>query len=383
MENSKECPQITPRRWLFLPTLDYYILREFMIHLSVLMLAFVLLFIIGDVFNDLSDFLDAKTSFSIMANYFLLKLPGNIRFILPISVLLACMWTMAKFGKNMEVTAMRASGISLFRCGGSVLAVGLFVTGINFWFNENLVPNTDREAEVLKTAMTNRSRQKTMELQRMLTFRSPDKERTWLFRSFNANGEHEYVTLKSFRPDGSLAWDITAQTTRFIPKKGWVFEKVSYTPYSLDGLMPKSSQHLGSFEKSLKEVPETPEDIINAVKDVEELPMWVIVDILHKTKNMASRCEAIFLTVLYYRIAFPWSCFLAVFLGLPLATKNERSGIMLAVISATALIVVYMIASQICLVLGKQGIINPLIAGLGPTAGFIIFGWYNVIKSRS
>ena len=147
--------------------------------------------------------------------------------------------------------------------------------------------------------------------------------------------------------------------------------------------MPKSSQHLGSFEKSLKEVPETPEDIINAVKDVEELPMWVIVDILHKTKNMASRCEAIFLTVLYYRIAFPWSCFLAVFLGLPLATKNERSGIMLAVISATALIVVYMIASQICLVLGKQGIINPLIAGLGPTAGFIIFGWYNVIKSRS
>ncbi|MFA6104508.1 MAG: LptF/LptG family permease [Victivallaceae bacterium] len=382
MENRKESPKITPRRWLFLPTLDYYILREFMIHLSVLMLAFVLLFIIGDVFNDLSDFLDAKTPLGVMANYFLLKLPGNIRFILPISILLACMWTMAKFGKNMEVTAMRASGVSLFRCGGPVLVVGLIVTGINFWFNESLVPNTDREAEVLKSAMT-RSRQRSTELQRMLTFRSPDKERTWLFKSFKANGEHEYVTLKSFRPDGSLAWDITAQTSRFVPKNGWVFERVSYTPYSLDGLMPKSSQRFDRIEKSLKEVPETPEDIINAVKDVEELPMWVIVDILHKTKNMAARCEAIFLTVLYYRIAFPWSCFLAVFLGLPLATKNERSGIMLAVISATALIIVYMVASQICLVLGKQGIINPMIAGLGPTAGFIIFGWYNVIKSRA
>jgi lipopolysaccharide export system permease protein len=382
MENIKECPKITPRRWWFLPTLDYYILREFMIHMSVLMLAFVILFIIGDVFNDLSDFLDAKSSFSVIANYFLLKLPGNIRFILPISVLLACMWTMAKFGKNMEVTAMRASGVSLFRCGGSVLLVGLIVTGINFWFNENLIPSTEREAEILKTAMTH-SRQNSLGFQKMLTFRSPDKERTWLFKAFKTNGEHESVTLKSFRPDGSLAWDITAQTTRFIPKKGWIFEKVSYTPYSMDGLMPKSSQRFSSIEKSLKEVPETPEDIMNAVKDVEELPMWVIVDILRKTKNMAARCEAIFLTVLYNRMAFPWSCFLAVFLGLPLAIKNERSGIMMAVISATALIIVYMIASQICLVLGKQGIINPIIAGLGPTAGFILFGWYNVVKSRS
>ena len=382
MENSKECPKITPRSWWFLPTLDYYVLREFMIHMSVLMLAFVLLFIIGDVFNDLSDFLEAKSPLSVMANYFLLKLPGNIRFVLPISVLLACMWTMAKFGKNMEVTAMRASGLSLSRCGGSVLVVGLIVTGINFWFNESLVPNTEREAEILKAAMTH-ARGKTLEYQKMLTFRSPDKERTWLFKSFAANGEQESVTLKSFRPDGSLAWDITAQKARFIPKSGWVFEKVAYTPYSLDGLMPKSSQRFDRIEKNLKEVPETPDDIINAVKDVQDLPIWVIMDLLHKTKNMAARCHAIFLTVLYNRLAFPWSCFLAVFLGLPLATKNERSGIMMAVISATVLIVVYMISSQICLVLGKQGIIDPMLAGLGSTVGFIIFGWYNVIKNRS
>jgi lipopolysaccharide export system permease protein len=380
MENCKTYPKVTPRRWLFLPTLDYYILREFMIHFSVLILASMILFIIGDVFNDLSDFLDAKSSFSLIANYFLLKLPGNIRFILPISVLLASMWTMAKFGKNMEVTAMRASGISLFRCGGSVFIVGLIVTGINFWFNEDLVPSTEREAEILKAASTSSS-QKSLEFQNMLTYRSPDKKRTWLFKSFKTNGEHDSVTLKSFREDGSLEWDINAQTSHFIPRKGWVFDKVSFTPYSMDGLMPKSSQRFSRIEKNLKEVPETPEDIMNAVKDVEELPTWVILDILHKTKNMAARCEAIFVTVLYYRLAFPWSCFLAVFLGIPLATKNERSGIMMAVIVATLVIIVYMVSSQICLVLGKQGIINPIVAGIGPTIAFIIFGWYNVVKN--
>jgi lipopolysaccharide export system permease protein len=370
------------RHWLFLPTLDYYVLREFMIHMSVLMLVCVILFIVGDVFSDLSDFLDAKATVSQMLSFFLLKLPGNVRFIMPISVLLACMWTMATFGKHMEVTAMRASGISLFRCGGSIFVIGLVVTGLNFWFNEALVPYTEKEAEVVKIAAI-RSQQRAAQFQNMLTYRSPDKQRTWLFKTFASDGEHKSVTLKSFRLDGTLEWDITAQTARYNAKEGWTFEKVSITPYSFDGLVPKNSQRIPALKKNLKEIPENPEDILNAIKDEDELSIWAIMEILHKTKNMASRCEAIFLTVLYYRLAFPWSCFLAVFLGIPLATKNERSGIMLAVISAIVIIVIYQVTSQIFLVLGKQGLLNPMIAGLAPTVAFILFGWYNVFKNRN
>jgi lipopolysaccharide export system permease protein len=370
------------RRWLFLPTLDYYVLREFLIHLSVLLLVCIILFIVGDVFSDLSDFLDAKATVSQMLSFFLLKLPGNIRFIMPISVLLACMWTMAMFGKHMEVTAMRASGISLFRCGGSILVVGFIVTCLNFWFNEALVPYTEKEAEIVKIAAT-RSQQQSVQFQNMLTYRSLDKQRTWLFKTFSSDGVHKAVTLKSFRLDGTLEWDISAQTAKFEPRTGWTFEKVSVTPYSFDGLVPKNSQRIAMLKKSTSEIPETPDDILNAIKDEDELPIWAIIEILHKTKNMASRCESIFLTVLYHRLAFPWSCFLAVFLGIPLATKNERSGIMLAVISATVIIVIYQITSQIFLVLGKQGLMNPMIAGLSPTVAFIMFGWYNVFNNKN
>ena len=76
--------------WL-LPTLDFYVFREFMIPFSILLFAFTFLFLIGDIFNDLSDFLDGKAPFAVTARYFIAKMPGNIRFVLPISVLLACM----------------------------------------------------------------------------------------------------------------------------------------------------------------------------------------------------------------------------------------------------------------------------------------------------
>ena len=121
---------LLPRRWFPLPKLDGYILREFLIKYSVLLLVFIILFILSDVYRDISDFFEADAPWRSILLYLAYKLPGNVRFILPITMLLGCMWTMATFGKNMEVTAMRASGVSLFRCGGAIFAVGLVVTGV-------------------------------------------------------------------------------------------------------------------------------------------------------------------------------------------------------------------------------------------------------------
>ncbi|MBO5990819.1 MAG: LptF/LptG family permease, partial [Lentisphaeria bacterium] len=159
-----------PRRWFPLWILDRYILREFLIKYSILMLVFVILFILNDVFNDIQEFLEARAGWREILLYLMCKLPGNIRFILPISMLLGCMWTMAEFGKNLEVTAMRASGVSLFRCGGPIFAVGLVVTFINIYFNEALIPYTQNLAEVIY----NRHADRRKSVKYLLAYRSDD-----------------------------------------------------------------------------------------------------------------------------------------------------------------------------------------------------------------
>ncbi len=370
-----------PRRWGILLTLDSYIMREFMLYFFVMLFVFIILFILGDVFNDLSDFLSAKASFGSMLNYFMLKLPGNIRFVLPISTLLACMWTMAIFGKHMEVTAMRASGVSLFRCAGSILMVGLIITGITFWLNENLIPYSEHKAEtVFYTATKNID--KLMRKRNMLTYRSDDRQRTWLFNSFTDNEEQKNVMLKKYRKNGSLEWDIIAKSASYEPKTGWIFKDLTVTTYSKDGLMPKSPKKLKRLVKSPAEVQETPRNILDAIKPPKDLPSWSIWQLLHNSKNMPAKRSGMYWSILFYRISFPWACFLAVFLGIPLATKNERSGIIISIISAVVIIVAYQVSSEICLVLGKRGLLNPAIAGMGPTICFIIFGWYNVVKQK-
>lgn len=378
------------RRWGVLPILDYYIFSQFMIPLSVLIIGFILLFVIGDIFNDLQDFLEADTDKSkipIMLEYFTLKLPGNIRFILPISILLSCMYTMANFGKNMEVTAMRASGVSLWRCGGSIYIVALIITGINFWFNEQLVPVCESSAEILKDKTT-RGEEYRSDLQNMLTYVSPSKKHTWLFKYFDEKGAQKNVLLKcySISPSGKerkLLYDIQASESRFVPGEGWVFSNATLTEYPSDIFIPQNPVHFDRLVKSVKELPETPSEILNAAKPPEDLPTWTIWNIVHSTKDMDAVCRAKYSTIFYYRIAFPWACLIAVFLGIPLAAKNERGGIFKSIIAAVVVIVVYQVSSEVFLVLGKQGYLYPVIAGLFPTSLFIVYGWYNIVKQNA
>ena len=426
-----------PRRWFPLPKLDGYILREFLIKYSVLLLVFIILFILGDVYRDISDFLENKASLHDIVLYLAYKLPGNIRFILPISMLLGCMWTMATFGKNMEITAMRASGVSLFRCGGSIFLVGLIVTGINIYFNEALVPFTERAAEMIKSNVT----EKRQFVRGLLTYRSSDQQRHWLFNNFTTGNTQHNVTVKTYwsdpmidslvlvpieaaqlqmirevfptKPDRILGLpraereslvrrellgrkvDFFAAEASYDPKrKEWSFRNGNFISYDRNDDLPVSASGTGisaiheqipftELRFGEEKIHESPNDILNAIKEKDDLPTWVIWDLVRRTPDMADRVESIYMTVFYYRLAFPWACFLAVFLGIPLATKNERTGSLLAIITAVMIIVVYIVAAQVFLVLGKGGILNPMFAGLAPTVAFIAFSVYRIYHDRN
>ncbi len=429
-------PLTQPRRWFPLPQLDLYILREFLIKYSVLLLVFIILFILGDVYRDISDFLENKAAARDILLYLAYKLPGNIRFILPISMLLGCMWTMATFGKNMEITAMRASGVSLFRCGGSIFVVGLAVTAINIYFNEALVPYTERQAEVIRANAMERRQY----VRGLLTYRSSDRQRHWLFNSFTTGNTQKDVTLKTFWTEGMIRAfvlvpdeterikliremfpgkadrilslsreameaqvlrELTGRKVDFYSAEAicdtkqeqWLFRTGGFLSYDRnDDTRFTASTGTSAIHELIPfqelrfpkgEIPEETSDILNSVKEKDDLPTWVIWDLVQSSPEMATRVKSIYMTVFYYRLAFPWACFLAVFLGIPLATKNERTGSLMAIITAVLIIVIYIVIAQVFLVLGKGGILNPMFAGLAPTVAFIACGAWRIFFDRN
>ena len=383
---SSNLPSGVPRRFYWMPVLDGYILRAFLVPFFILLFAFTLLFIIMDMYNDVSDFLDNKAALSVSAEYFLLKIPGNIRFILPITVLLACMYALANLGRSRELTAIRASGVSLARCGLPIFFVGFCVMLINFYFNEQLVPETTRQAEIVKKTVENEKFVEQSNAQ--LQFHSGDRLRSWYFGQFDDDGYQEKVKLKMFEknPDKprrrTLKRTIEAEKTRYVPEKGWEFYKPEIHEYSEDGLpgdaiIPETDPLLLSEE----EVPDKPSVIIKSVIEPDSLSSLEIVTILRENPNMATNLRSIYATILFNRLAFPWACFLCAFFAFPLATKNERSGIFTAIATAVGLAVLYQVLNEVFMVAGKSGYLPPPVAGLTPTVVFGAYGIYLLKKA--
>ncbi len=388
--SEKSSYNVPKRVWLWLPVIDGYVFKEFIVKFSVILLLASILFSLGNFYNDFGDFLDNGTKFTVMMKYFLLLLPGDIRFVLPISVLLGCMWTMAVFGKNLEVTAMRANGLSLFRCGGSIIIMGLVVTGVNIWFYEQVVPECKRSADFISQAEKKHKNVSVEHRKReTIIYNSFDDLRSWVFGTYEGGSLNEQVMVKFYRKakvEGDqrvLQAVLEAESSKFFPEKGWEFYNVRFTPYTANGLMAKQSVVSDKKFFSLEEIPETQYDIVYSASALEDLPSWMIVDFLVRTPNMQSTRRAQFITVLCHRLAYPWSCLLAALIGIPLATKNERSGIMLAFVGAVGVIVGYIVISQVFMTLGQRGRINPYIAGLMPTLVFVCYGFWRLHKNQS
>ena len=434
--NFKECRKFftMKRRWFPLWILDWYILREFLVKYCILMLVFIILFILSDVYNNIADFLDAEAPYGMIVKFLLMKLPGNIRFILPVSMLLGCMWCMATFGKNLEITAMRASGVSLFRCGVPILLVGVIVTGVNIYFNEFLVPHTENIAERIHATTAERRK----DVRHLLAYRSPDGKRHWLFRSFITGEVQNHVTLRTFWNESLIRQfigdpaspraqevikrvlpahshkilslgkgqkealfkalngrkiDIFAQRVHYNKKhRVWTFENGYFISFDrkdeYDNSASRGTSQVHKEEKYAlavfhrDQIPERPDDISNAVREKDDLSTTVILDLVRRNPNMPERVRNIYMTLFYYRISFPLACLIAVFLGIPRATRNERTGSLLAVISAVVIIVIYIVIAQVFMIAGKAGFVPPLIAGTLPTAAFIIFGIWRVFFDR-
>ncbi|MBE6339533.1 MAG: YjgP/YjgQ family permease [Bacteroidales bacterium] len=59
---------------------------------------------------------------------------------LPLAILLAALMTFGNLGENYELTAIKASGVSLFRIMRPLIILTLFTSGVAFWFSNNVLP---------------------------------------------------------------------------------------------------------------------------------------------------------------------------------------------------------------------------------------------------
>jgi len=142
--------------------LDRYLVRQFIPPLLFAFAAMTSIMLLNQVARRFGALVGKGLPWSVIGQVFLLCLPFIIAMTLPMAVLVAVLYTFSHLAADSEITAMRASGVSVVQLLRPMLLVGLLLTAFNFWFTDQVLPKSNAQ---LRNLLINISRKKpTLEL---------------------------------------------------------------------------------------------------------------------------------------------------------------------------------------------------------------------------
>ncbi|MBQ8702945.1 MAG: LptF/LptG family permease [Bacteroidales bacterium] len=129
--------------------LDRLILRSFIGPLVLTFAIAVFVLLMQFVWKYVDDLVGKGLEFNIIAELLLYASATFVPMALPIAVLFASIMTMGNFGEKYELVAMKAGGVSISRVMRPMALVVLLLTGMAFYFANNVMPTA-----MLKYRMT-------------------------------------------------------------------------------------------------------------------------------------------------------------------------------------------------------------------------------------
>ena len=118
-----------------------YILNEFFHSFSLSVIVFTFVLLIGNIIQLADLVINKGVDIISVFKVFFYLIPWLLSFTLPIAVLTAAMLTFGRFSSDGELTAMKASGIGLYRVSFPVLMLGVIFSFAAFFINDQLSSN--------------------------------------------------------------------------------------------------------------------------------------------------------------------------------------------------------------------------------------------------
>lgn len=352
--------------------LDRYLLKQFFLTILFGLLAFTLLFVVIDLMENLGNFLDQKVTESMIVEYYLVFIPEIIRLMTPIAVLLSSLFTAGKMANLNELTAIKASGISLYRFMAPFVIASLLISIFSIFFGGYVVPIANKHKIFIEQTYMNKG---VVHLGSNI-FIQDSKTRVVSINYFDiSQSQATQISIQEFDPNDRTkvlsrtdAFRMTYDST----KKCWniydgVTRTFSETSESLEKFIVKQECSL-SFK---------PEDVIKKQRKPEEMTLaelTVFADDQLRTGNDPTATEIEYQS----RIAFAFASVVVVLFGLPISASKRRGGLAIQVGINLLITFIYLVFMKISQAFGKNGILDPIITAWLANFIFLIAALYNI-----
>ncbi len=369
------------RRRLFnlrFPTiLDEYVLRDFALYLAMIAGTFVMLLLVFTLFELLGDIMRNGVSMLTVGDYLLNVTPYFLYYpIAPLSMLLAVLVTFGLLQRSNEITAIKATGISLYRIVVPVLIGSMLVAGVLFLSDQFYLPYTNKRQDALRNQIKGKPAQTSLR---------PDRK--WIF------GQHSDIYYyQFFDPDRDVFGGVsvfqfdphTFQITHRIAAdrahwsdsmRRWVYEQGWERSLSGSAIenyhkfdaatFPELAEAPGYFKKEVKQSSEMNyEELRRYIYDLEQ-----------------SGFDVVRLRVqLQKKIAYPLITMVMAVLAVPFALSAGKRSALAGVATAIGIGVVYWTISSLFEAMGNLSQLPPAVAAWSPDLVFGFIGGYLILR---
>ncbi len=370
--------------------ISVYILKEFVSFLWYIVLAFAIIFILVDLVENVDRFIDRDIGYGLIFLYYAFYLPYIVILTLPVSMLLATMFSLGRLVGDNEITAMKASGISLYRILLPLYVFSLIVGLILMVFAESVVPRANLYREDIKR-QGNEFRftlTKNREMDRSQVYLLNDDGRIiyargYKSRSKTAQGVFILEPLTSLADLSDMSDTIRVGLKSRIDAKFMIF---SGGIWNLHDVVVRTFNDEGEVQKKYRTLPapfivRKPSDFARIEIDPEEMDYFQLSNYIKEVKAKGGDASG-WLVDLYLKISFPFVSFVIVFFGAPMTAGSGIRGKTASFGIALIISFVYYVLINASQVLGRNGAIQPFAAAWMPNILFFLVGIFMLVRAR-
>jgi lipopolysaccharide export system permease protein len=356
-----------------------YIFKSFILIFSFCVLILWLLYIIGDIFGFLDEILRERIPIeSLIAFYWNLS-PFILTQIIPVSTLIASVFLLGNLNKTSEITAMRASGISIWRILRPILIGAFIISLCVFIINDKLLPGAMRMANRIryeKLDVGKRAKSQSIKVQNVAIYGYGN--RIIFAREFDIKKSILYdVIVHRHDMKNDLILKVSVKEMYWGKDKKWHGKDVVFYKVNNKG------EFMGTpelYKEAEIEVTETPTDFINNQWKPENMSYRQLKRYIDIFATGGRKAYKRFLVDLNYKVAFPFTCIITILISAPFALSTKRGGALLGMAKGIVIALLYIPVMAIGLAFGKSGALPPFIAAWLSNIVFGIFGIYLINK---
>ncbi len=358
--------------------LRWYTLKTFFSFYLASTGGFVGLFLLGDFFDRVDDFLSKGTPLSSLLLYYVYKIPFILFYMAPQSVLLATVLAISSLSKTNEIIAMKACGVSITRITLPIIGASLIIALLVLANSEFISPTTSQRMNHIYY----------VEVRKGTSFKGIETSNVWYKSQTGAiwnvaEYDPDELTLETisiyFTTNNNLgiATRVDAEKAVWVDQQ-WVFMNGTIRTFGPDGL-----EKTEFFEKKSFIVPEIPSDFITYRRRPEEMSLRYMYEEILEQQSEGKDVAGKWLD-LNYRLSYPFIGVVLALIGIPLSLRSSRQGgLLFSVAVNLAIGVTFSFFYAMCVSMGRGGTFDPVFATWGPVVLFTAIGFYLLLSIDS